>query len=121
MVDDRDARAELLELGKDVAADEDRLAERAELAEELAQLHAGPRVEARGRLVEQQDLRVVDERVGEAQALLHAAGEALDIRVALVAEVDEVQQVADHLAPAGGGDPVAAAKKSRYSQTFMSS
>ena len=111
MVDDRDARAELLELGEDVAADEDRLAERPQLAEELAQLDAGPRVETGGRLVEEQHLRVVDERVGEAEALLHAARQALDVGVALVAEVDEVEQVADHLAPAGGRDAVAAGEE----------
>ena len=71
-IHDRDARAQLLELGQDVARDQDRLAERPQLAQELAQLHPGPRVEARGGLVEQQDGRVVDEGVGEAQALLHA-------------------------------------------------
>ena len=100
MVDDRDAGAQLLELGEDVAADDDRLAERAQLAEQLAQLDPGARVEAGRRLVEEQHLRVVDERVGEAQALLHAAREALDVGVALVAEVDELEQVADHPAPA---------------------
>ena len=83
----------------------------AELAEELAQLDAGPRIEAGGRLVEEQHLRVVDERVGEAQALLHAAGQALDVRVALVAEVDEVEEVADHPPPPGGRDAVAAGEE----------
>ena len=82
-VDDRDAGAQLLELGQDVAADQDRLAHRAQLAEQLAQLDPGARVEARGRLVEQQHLRIVDERVGQAQPLLHAAREGLDVGVAL--------------------------------------
>ena len=111
VVDDRDARAQLLELGQDVAADDDRLAQRAQLAEELAQLDPGARIEPGGRLVEQQHLGVVDERVGEAQPLLHAAREALDVGVALVAEVDEVEQVADHLAPPGGRDAVAAGEE----------
>ena len=75
-VDDRDAGAQLLELGEDVAADHDRLAERPQLAQELAQLDAGARVEAGGGLVEQQHLRIVDQRVGEAQPLLHAARQA---------------------------------------------
>ena len=83
-VDDRDRGAQLLELGEDVAADEDRLAQRAQLAEELAQLDPRPRVEAGRRLVEEQHLRVVDEGVGQAQPLLHAAREALDVRLALV-------------------------------------
>src|SRR4051794_23089473 len=51
MVDDRDGRAELLELGEDVAADDDRLAEGPELPEELPELDAGPRVESGCRLV----------------------------------------------------------------------
>ena len=93
--------AQLLELGEDVAADEDGLAERAELAEQLAQLDPGARVEAGGGLVEQQHLGVVDERVGEAQALLHAARQALDVGVALVGEVDQLEQVADHPPPRG--------------------
>ena len=111
VIDDGDARAELLELGKDVAADHDRLAERPELAEELAQLDPGPRIEAGRRLVEEQDLRVVDERVGEAQPLLHAPREALDVRVALVAEIDEVEEVADHPPPPIGRDAVAAGEE----------
>ena len=77
----------------------------AELAEQLAQLDPGARVEAGRRLVEQQDLRVVDQRVGQAQALLHAPRQALDVGVALVAEVDELEQVADHPAPRGRGRP----------------
>ena len=120
-VDDRDAGAQLLELGEDVAPDEDRLAERAQLAEQLAQLDPGPRVEAGRRLVEEQHRRVVDQGVGEAQPLLHPARQALDVRVALLAEVDELQEVADHPPPAGRRRPWQRAKKSRYSQTFMSS
>ena len=65
--------AQLLQLGKDVAADDDRLAERPELAQQLPQLDPGARVETRRGLVEQQHLRLVDQRVGEAQSLLHAA------------------------------------------------
>ena len=79
-----------------MCCDEDRLAQRAQLAQELAQLDPGPRVEPGRGLVEQQHLRVVDQRVGEAQPLLHAARQALDVGVALSAEVDQVEQVADH-------------------------
>ena len=110
-VHDRDARAQLLELGQDVARDEDRLAERAQLAQELAQLHPGPRVEAGGRLVEEQHRRVVDEGVGQAQPLLHAARQALDVRVALLAQVDELEEVADHPPAARGRQAVAAGEE----------
>ena len=110
-VDDRHRRAQLLELGKDVGRDEDRLAQRPQLAQQLAQLDAGPRVEARRRLVEQQHARVVDQRVREAQPLLHAARQALHVGVALGAEVHEVEQVADHPPPAVGRDAVAAGEE----------
>ena len=46
LVDDRDAGAQLLELGQDVAADQDRLAQVAQLPEELAQLDTRPRIES---------------------------------------------------------------------------
>ena len=71
-VDDRDRGAQLLQLGQDVAADDDGLAQRAQLAEQLAQLDPGARVQAGGRLVEQQHGRVVDERMRKAETLLHA-------------------------------------------------
>ena len=110
-VDDRHAGADLLELGEDVAADQDRLAERPQFAEQLAQLDARPRVEPRGRLVEEEDRRIVDEGVGEAEPLLHAAAEGLDVGVALFGEVDQVEQVADHLAPPPRRQPVAAGEE----------
>ena len=113
VIDDRDARAQLLELGQDVAADDDRLAEGAQLAEQLPQLDAGARVEAGRGLVEQQHLGVVDERVGEAEPLLHAARQALDVGVALVAEVDEVEEVADHPPAAIGRGCRSSGRRSR--------
>ena len=111
VIDDRDARAQLFELGQDVAADDDRLAEGAQLPEQFAELDPGARIEARCRLVEKQDLGVVDERVGEAQPLLHPARQALDVGVSLVAEIDEVEEVADHPPAAIGGDVVAASEE----------
>ncbi len=94
-----------------MAADQDRLAEGSELAEQLAKLDARPWVEARSRLIEQEHLGVVDERVGEAQPLLHAAGEAQDVGVALVREVDQLEEVADHPLALGGAEAVAATEE----------
>ena len=42
---------------------------------------------------------IVDEGVGQAQPLLHAARQGLDVGVALVGQVDQLEQVADHPAP----------------------
>ena len=59
--------------GQDVAGDQDRLAHLAQLLEQPAHLDAGPRVEAAGRLVEQQHLRLVQQHAGQAEPLRHAA------------------------------------------------
>ena len=110
-IDDRDAGAELLELRKDVAADQDGLAERPEFPEEFAKLDPRPWVESRCRLVEEEHLRVVDEGVGQAEPLLHAARQSLDVGVALVGEVHEFEQVADDPLPGGRGQAVAASEE----------
>ena len=90
-----------------MAADHDRLAEAAELAQQLAELNARARVQTGRRFVKEQHLGVVDEGVGEAQALLHAAREAADVRLALGREIDQLQQVADHALSLGGSKAVA--------------
>src|SRR5205085_8563341 len=83
-LDDRDLVAELGELAQDVRAYEDRLPHGAQLLQELADLDARTRVETGRRLVEEQDLRVVEQDPREAEPLLHAAREALDLRLLLV-------------------------------------
>ena len=88
-------RAAVGQLGEDVAGDEDRLAHRAQLFEQRLHFEPGPRVEAAGGLVEDQHGRVVDERFGQAEPLLHAARQAVDEVVALVREVEQLQHVAD--------------------------
>ena len=120
-VDDRERGAQLLELGEDVAADEDRLAQRAQLAEQLAELDPGPRVEARGGLVEDQDGGIVDEGVGQAEALLHAPRQGGDVRVALGPRSTSSSRSPIMRRRRSAGRPWQRPKKSRYSQTFMSS
>jgi hypothetical protein len=56
-------------------------------------------VEARERLVEQHELRVVEERAAEGEALLHPAREGRDPGVALLPEAEALEQHADALAP----------------------
>src|SRR5690606_4157256 len=86
--------------------DEDGLAQGAQGAEDLLNLDAGPGIEAGGGLVEDQDLGIVDEAAGKAEALTHAAGEALDEVVALARQARELDDVVDHAVPLGGGDAV---------------
>ena len=90
--------------------DHDRLAHLPQLLEQFAHLDAGPRVEAAGRLVEQQHLRLVQQHAGQAEPLRHAARQARDQGVALVAEVDQLEHLLALLAPVrpldavGGGE-----------------
>jgi sulfane dehydrogenase subunit SoxC len=50
-------------------------------------------VKARGRLVEEQDARTMDERHGEIEATLHAAGVAAHLAIGRVAQADTLEQL----------------------------
>ena len=63
----------------------------------LAQLE----VEGRERLVEEQDLRLVDDGACDGDALLLAARERRDVGVLIAVEVDELQRVLDLIADIG--------------------
>ena len=73
MVHDRHPTRQLLGLLHVVGGQQDRLAGRVQLAEDLPQRDAALRVEAGGRLVEEQDLRSVEDRPGHHQPLCHPA------------------------------------------------
>ena len=68
LVDDDDALAGLRDLGQDVRAEDDRVVA-GEAPDQLARLDDLLRVEAGGRLVEDQHVGVVNQRLGEADAL----------------------------------------------------
>ena len=63
-----------------------------DLADEPHHLARDLRVEARGRLVDQQQLRVLDQRAGDADALALAAGKAVGALVDVLGEADAVEQ-----------------------------
>ena len=71
LVDDDDALAGLRDFGQDVRAEDDRVIA-GELLDQLARLDDLLRVEAGGRLVEDQHVGVVDQRLRQADALLVA-------------------------------------------------
>ena len=70
VVDDAHDVRQLLHLGQDVAGDEHGLAAVREVAQQLAHGHDARRIEPVGRLVEQQQVRVGQQRDRDAQALL---------------------------------------------------
>ena len=80
---DRDAVGQRLRLVHEVGGEEDGLAERAEVLDRRPGLAAGGRVEAGGRLVEEEQVGVADEREREVEAAPLAAREQLDARALL--------------------------------------
>ena len=110
-LDDADLVAHVGQLRQDVAADHDRLAHRAELFEQLANFDPRPRVQAAGRFVEQQHLRIVQQHAGQAEALVHAAREAGGQRVALVAQLDQLEHLVAFLAARRAVDAIRGGEK----------
>ena len=55
------------------------------------------RVQSRRRFVQQQHIRVADQRLGNAQPPLHTAGQGLDRHIPLGRQVQDLQQVVDLL------------------------
>ena len=77
--------------------DQHRFAHILERPQNAFHLRAGARVHAGGRLVQDEQARVVDERARQAQPLLHAAGEHVHVAVALVGQVHQLQQALGHM------------------------
>ena len=101
---DRDQRvADPLDLAEQVRADHDRDAELgADPVDQRQHRVPAGRVEPVGRLVEQQQVRVVHQRLGQLDPLLHAGRVAADLPVALLVEADVAQRLGGALA---GGRP----------------
>src|SRR3990170_1793800 len=66
-----DPVAERLQVGDDVGAEKDRLAGGLQFQDEVSPLHPPPRIEAGHRLVQDHELRVVQQGLGEAEPLHH--------------------------------------------------
>ena len=103
---DQHGVGEALRLLDVVRRHEDRRALGAQQVDQRPQLLAHLRVEADGRLVEQHELRPVDERARDQQAPPHPARELVDARVAPVAEVRDLERALDRRVPLVPRDPV---------------
>ena len=105
-VDDDDVVADPLQLTHQVRGDDDGDAEHgADPPDQAQHLVATGRVEAVGRLVQQHQLRVVHQGLGELDPLLHAGRVAADRPVALLEQADVAQRVRGPLAGGVGGQP----------------
>jgi hypothetical protein len=85
--------AELLGLVHVVRGEHERDAALLQPVEPVPQHVARLRVEAGGRLVEQQQLGLVDERAGDGDAPLHPARQRLDLAGRAIGELDELEQL----------------------------
>ncbi len=97
LVHDHQSVAELLGLVHVVRGEDHRHALLLEPEEPVPDDVACLRVEAGRRLVEQQHLGPVDQGPRDRQPALHAAGEVLDHRVALLGQLHELEQLVDPL------------------------
>ena len=107
-----------IRLVHDVAGDEDRRAGGGEAPEVGPELDAQRRVDADGRLVEEEHLRLVHERAREREPAAHAAGELQRGRPLPVAQLHEVEDAIDRGRDRRG--PRARAKNERFSPTERS-
>ena len=92
VVDDRHPLAELVGLFHVVRGEHDRLAVGVELADDVPQREAALRVEARGRLVEEQHVGLVHDRPRHHQPLRHAAGELVGAGIGPVGQAELLEQ-----------------------------
>ena len=92
-IDDGHAVAELFGLFDVVGGHQDGALLAAQVEDELVDFEAGLRVEAGGGLIEEEDLRVVEHGEREGQPLLLSAGELGVLRVALLPELQALQEL----------------------------
>ena len=98
---DRDPIANVLHVRQQVARQDDRLPLFTQLADQLLDLGRPDRVQARGRLVEQDQLGVVDQGLCQPDAALHALGVFAKLPMFGAGQADHVDQPADPLVPLG--------------------
>ena len=92
LVDDGDIRGGRFHVRDDVRGEDDNpLA--GQIREQIAEAHPLLGVQPHGRLVHDQQLRIVEQRLGDAHALAHSAGITAQRPAGGVAQVDQVQQV----------------------------
>ncbi len=105
-VEDDHAVADPLDLGQQVRVEDHRGAAIARRADDGADVRSPDRIERRGRLIEQDQLRLAEQRDAQPEALLHALGEAADRVPGTIREPDPVERLVDRgTAPSGGQVP----------------
>src|SRR5688572_8718641 len=94
-IHDREAMAEPLGLFHEMRGENERLALLRKPSQPLPDQVPGLRVEPGGRLVHEDELRIVDQRAREREAPLHAAGKRHDLRILAPGEAGELEELRD--------------------------
>lgn len=98
-LDNTDPVAEGLKLAQDVGGDQDGFALFPELAQDVHHFDACSGVQAAGRFIQEEEVRVMDEDSGQAQALLHTAAEMRSQVVAFLGKADQLENFLDFFSP----------------------
>ena len=105
VVEDDDPVAHPLDLGQQVRVEDDRRSPVARRADDGPDVRPAERVERRGRLVEEHELRVPEQRDAQPEPLLHPLREAAHRVVGTIGQADPVERLVDDSPSVGGGDP----------------
>ena len=107
VINDNDALAQLLDVGHVMAGEQDgRLLLRVVLAQELPHGLLGDHVQADGRLVQEQDFRLVQQRRDQLHLRALAQRKLAHADVELVAHGEQFAHLGDRALQRGGGDAV---------------
>src|SRR6185437_14481474 len=90
--DDRDLAAERLGVGEDMRAEEDRASLIAQLEDQRTDVAAADRIEARHRLVEEENFGIVQHRLREPDALEHSLRELAELEPPLGADAEPIER-----------------------------
>src|SRR3954451_2445121 len=90
--DDDDPVADELDFAEQMTVEQDAHAVVAQLREHITNQSPADRVQRARRLVEQQQSRLTDERLREAESLLHALAHGIDAQRRRLGETDKVEQ-----------------------------
>ena len=113
VVDDDDAIGEALDFFHVVRRVEQRLAAPLQRLEVVEDRVAALRIDADRRLVEQQDVGIVQQAGGEIEPPLHAAAERLDAIARAIGEADELERRRDRLVERGARQAVERAEEAQ--------
>src|SRR5437867_5151946 len=104
LMDDRHPIANRFDFAEFVRGEKDRLALVLQPLNDFAHLHAAKRVQAAGGLVQDQQVGIIDQRLSQTDALLHAFGIGFDRAFARGLQFHQLEQAVDAPVRLGAGE-----------------